>query len=62
LSWRAVFPTVLQRLFATRHEPRPWYILVVRERSDKLIGERVLEDAASFVPQAINKGRQADRL
>jgi hypothetical protein len=37
------------------------YILGVRERSDKLVRELVLEDAAPFVPLAINKrGRQTD--
>jgi len=37
------------------------YILGVRERSDKLVRELVLEDAAPFVPLAINKrGKQTD--
>ena len=37
------------------------YILGVRERSDKLVRELVLEDAALFVPLAINKrGKQTD--
>jgi Transposase DDE domain len=37
------------------------YILGVRERSDKLVRELVLENAAPFVPLAINKrGRQTD--
>ena len=37
------------------------YILGVRERSDKLVRELVLEDATPFVPLAINKrGKQTD--
>jgi transposase len=37
------------------------YILGVRERSDKLVRELALEDAAPFVPLAINKrGKQTD--
>ena len=37
------------------------YILGVRERSDKLVRELVLEDVAPFVPLVINKrGRQTD--
>ena len=37
------------------------YILGVRERSDKLVRELVLDDAAPFVPLAINKrGKQTD--
>jgi transposase len=37
------------------------YILGVRERSDKLVRELVLEDAAPFVPLVINKrGKQTD--
>ena len=37
------------------------YLLGVRERSDKLVRELVLEDAAPFVPLAMNKrGKQTD--
>jgi hypothetical protein len=37
------------------------YILGVRERTDKLVRELVLGDAASFIPLVINKrGRQTD--
>jgi len=40
------------------------YILGVRERSDKLVRELMLDDLASFVPLVLGKlaSRQADRL
>ena len=38
------------------------YILGVRERSDKLVRELVLDDPGPFVPLTDKKARQGDRL